>query len=63
METHLQSTVGPDAATRSVTKRLADLCKEDAAAFSAVVRATDAARARGDDHEQARLDALEALGR
>lgn len=63
METHLQLTVGPDPATRSITKRLADLCKADAAAFSAVVRATDAARARGEDHEQVRLDALAALGR
>ncbi len=59
MKTHAQSTAGPDAATKALMKRLADLAKRDGPRFAAVVRQANAAVAAGTGRDEALRAALE----
>lgn len=44
---------GPNADTRSLTRRLADICRADPARFAALVRQSDRLRAGGMPAEEA----------
>lgn len=58
MKTSEQPSVGPDEASRALTRRLADLAKSDSPRFADVVRAADTAMARGVPRDEAYWAAL-----
>lgn len=59
METHLQPTDGPDRVTQALTKRWADLCREDPVAFSDAVRHADQLQRDGLGRDQAMRQVLD----